>query len=55
MALQESDVLALFQQTGAYLRGHFRLTSGLHSPEYLQCAQVLQHPVHAEHLGQALA
>jgi orotate phosphoribosyltransferase len=31
------------------------LTSGLHSPEYLQCAQVLQHPVHAEHLGQALA
>jgi orotate phosphoribosyltransferase len=55
MALQESDVLALFHQTGAYLRGHFRLTSGLHSPEYLQCAQVLQHPVHAEHLGRALA
>jgi orotate phosphoribosyltransferase len=37
------------------LDGHFRLTSGLHSGEYLQCAQVLQYPAHAEKLGQALA
>lgn len=44
-----------FEQTGAYLRGHFRLTSGLHSPEYLQCALVLQHPKLAESLGIALA
>jgi orotate phosphoribosyltransferase len=48
-------VLALFEKTGAYLRGHFRLTSGLHSPEYLQCAKVLQHPSHAETLGADLA
>ena len=47
--------LALFAGTGAYLNGHFRLTSGLHSSEYLQCALVLQHPRHAEHLGQAMA
>ncbi len=47
-------VLELFQETGAYLKGHFRLTSGLHSPEYLQCALVLQHPRHAETLGKAL-
>jgi orotate phosphoribosyltransferase len=47
--------LELFLQTGAYLKGHFRLTSGLHSPEYLQCALVLAHPVHAEQLGTALA
>ncbi len=33
-----------FRETGAYLKGHFRLTSGLHSNEYLQCALVLQHP-----------
>jgi orotate phosphoribosyltransferase len=45
----------LFQGTGAYLKGHFRLTSGLHSPEYLQCALVLQHPGYAERLGSALA
>ncbi len=55
MAPQESEILEIFRQTGAYLQGHFRLTSGLHSPEYLQCALVLQHPNHAERLGQALA
>src|SRR5688572_28218647 len=50
-----SEILALFDRTGAYLRGHFRLTSGIHSPEYLQCALVLQHPRHAEDLGSQLA
>ncbi|MBY0503143.1 MAG: orotate phosphoribosyltransferase [Bryobacteraceae bacterium] len=49
------STLSLFAATGAYLKGHFRLTSGLHSPEYLQCALVLQHPRHAEQLGQAMA
>lgn len=44
-----------FHQTGAYLKGHFRLTSGLHSPEYLQCAKVLQHPAHAEQFGRDMA
>ena len=48
-------VLDLFRSTGAYLAGHFRLTSGLHSPEYLQCALVLQHPRYAEELGKQLA
>jgi orotate phosphoribosyltransferase len=49
------EILEIFQQTGAHLRGHFRLTSGMHSPEYLQCALVLQHPEHAGHLGSLLA
>ena len=48
-------VLALFEETGAYLRGHFRLTSGLHSGEYLQCAKVLRFPQYAERFGRALA
>jgi orotate phosphoribosyltransferase len=52
---QSAEVLDLFRSTGAYLTGHFRLTSGLHSPEYLQCALVLQHPEHAERLGRQLA
>jgi orotate phosphoribosyltransferase len=52
---QAVTILGLFRQTGAYLGGHFRLTSGLHSPEYLQCALVLQHPAHAEALGAMLA
>jgi orotate phosphoribosyltransferase len=45
----------LFRSTGAYLEGHFRLTSGLHSAQYLQCALVLQHPAAAESLGRLLA
>jgi orotate phosphoribosyltransferase len=50
-----TEVMDLFERTGAYLRGHFRLTSGLHSGEYLQCAKVLAHPAYAEFLGQRLA
>jgi orotate phosphoribosyltransferase len=52
--MTESDVLMMFRQSGALLEGHFRLSSGLHSPGYLQCALVLQHPQHAEALGAAL-
>jgi orotate phosphoribosyltransferase len=49
------DTLDRFRQTGAYLKGHFRLSSGLHSGEYLQSALVLQHPSIAEEFGRALA
>jgi orotate phosphoribosyltransferase len=49
------DVLQLFRESGALLEGHFRLTSGLHSPGYLQCALVLQYPPKAEALARALA
>jgi orotate phosphoribosyltransferase len=52
---QADSILELFRSTGAYLQGHFRLTSGLHSPEYLQSALVLQHPQAAEKLGRLLA
>jgi orotate phosphoribosyltransferase len=52
---QAESVLELFRSTGAYLEGHFRLTSGLHSAQYLQCALVLQHPAAAERLGRLLA
>jgi orotate phosphoribosyltransferase len=52
--LSDSDVLTLFRQSGALLEGHFRLSSGLHSPGYLQCALVLQQPRDATSLGAAL-
>lgn len=55
MNLSSDQILDLFLATGAYLKGHFKLSSGLHSAEYLQCALVLQHPRHAETCGQALA
>jgi orotate phosphoribosyltransferase len=53
--MDQTGVLDIFRQSGALLEGHFRLTSGLHSDRYLQCALVLQHPGHAAALGQALA
>ena len=55
MTPQAESILELFRSTGAYLQGHFRLTSGLHSSEYLQSALVLQHPAAAEKLGRLLA
>ncbi len=55
MTPQPDRVLDLFEQTGAYLQGHFRLSSGLHSSGYLQSALVLQYPKHAELLGRKLA
>jgi orotate phosphoribosyltransferase len=53
--MTERETLALYEKTGALLRGHFRLTSGLHSDVYLQSALVLQYPEHAAALGAALA
>jgi orotate phosphoribosyltransferase len=53
--MTQDDVLELFKKSGALLEGHFRLTSGLHSDRYLQCALVLQHPQQAALLGSALA
>jgi orotate phosphoribosyltransferase len=49
------SVLDRFRRVGALLEGHFRLTSGLHSPGYLQCALVLQHPAEAEACGAEIA
>jgi orotate phosphoribosyltransferase len=49
------DIRALLEQTRALLTGHFRLTSGLHSPNYVQCAKLLEHPKNAQAIGEALA
>jgi len=53
--MEQEEILEIFKTSGALLEGHFRLTSGLHSSRYLQCALVLQHPSHAAALGGALA
>jgi orotate phosphoribosyltransferase len=44
-----------FEETGALLTGHFRLSSGLHSDRYLQCARLLMWPERAERAGRGLA
>lgn len=52
--MTHDDLLTLFRGSGALLEGHFRLSSGLHSPGYLQCALVLQYADAADALGAAL-
>ena len=49
------NTLEHFQQTGALLDGHFILSSGLHSSNYLQCALALQDPADAARFGKAIA
>ncbi|HWW76909.1 MAG TPA: hypothetical protein VNZ44_16030, partial [Pyrinomonadaceae bacterium] len=53
--MRAEEVVERFRRTGALLEGHFVLTSGLHSTQYLQCALVLQHPTEAEAFGRAIA
>jgi orotate phosphoribosyltransferase len=53
--MTEEEVLAEFRAAGALLEGHFILSSGLHSPRYLQCARVLMEPMRASRLASALA
>lgn len=53
--MTEAQALEIFKQSGAYLEGHFLLTSGRHSGAYVEKFQVLQHPRHTEALCIALA
>lgn len=49
------DWLAVLEDAGALTRGHFRLSSGLHSPAYVQCARLTEDPTRARRAGAALA
>ncbi len=53
--MEKEGVLNHFRETGALLEGHFKLSSGLHSEAYLQCARVLMDPKRAEILCKDLA
>ena len=50
-----NQILEHFRETDALLDGHFILSSGLHSPKYLQCALALQYPSDAAKFGKAIA
>ncbi|MFH0793276.1 MAG: orotate phosphoribosyltransferase [bacterium] len=45
----------ILEDSGAFLEGHFLLTSGLHSPYYFQCAKLLEDPVRAEKLARKIS
>ncbi len=53
--MTQQEALAIYQQTGAILKGHFRLTSGRHADTYMQSAKVFVHPESSEKLCKALA
>jgi orotate phosphoribosyltransferase len=53
--MEHNEALEMYRRTGAYLEGHFRLSSGLHSTGYLQSALVLQTPAEAASLGIGIA
>lgn len=53
--MTEDDILAEFRASEALLEGHFLLSSGRHSAQYLQCARVLMNPARGERLARALA
>lgn len=53
--MDQSEVIDIFRKAGAYLEGHFILTSGLRSPIFLQKARVFMHPDLTERLCRALA
>ena len=55
MSLGRSELEAMLAESGALRRGHFRLSSGLHSPAYVQCALLLELPSRAREVGGALA
>jgi len=44
MMIKTEEAMKKFEQAGAIQKGHFKLTSGVHSDTYIQCAQVMQHP-----------
>jgi len=53
--LTKDQLLGMFRESRALMRGHFELSSGLHSGHYFQCAQVLQYPKKSAAIGKELA
>ncbi len=53
--MTQDEILEHFRRTNALLEGHFILSSGLHSPQYLQCALALEQPADAARFGAAIA
>ena len=53
LSLEES--LKILKKTKALIEGHFILSSGLHSPKYVQCAQLMSQPIYAQKICSSLA
>ncbi len=55
MTETETELFAIFERTGAILKGHFQLASGLHTDTYIQCSRLTERPVEMEMLCRELA
>lgn len=55
MSTEVAALAAMLEESGALRRGHFLLSSGLHSPAYVQCALLLEVPARARKVGEELA
>lgn len=53
--MKNRSIIEMLDKADAYLKGHFLLSSGLHSGQYLQCALLLRYPAYAEELCRRLA
>lgn len=53
--INKERAIEIFKETEVLLEGHFLLTSGRHSNQYMQCAKILQYPNYAEELAKGLA
>jgi len=51
----DSEIIRILKDTGAFLKGHFLLSSGLHSDTYIQCAKALRFPKYTELFGNLIA
>ena len=54
-ASMQARLRRMLEDSGAFLEGHFLLSSGLHSDRYVQCAKLLQYPAYARRVGAWLA
>src|ERR1700687_5357772 len=53
--MTQETILKIFKDSGAFLEGHFLLSSGLHSAHYIQCARLFEYPAVADILTDELA
>ena len=51
----EKQVIEILEKTGALLKGHFILSSGLHSEFYVQCAKIFEYPNYGEMIGRMIS
>jgi orotate phosphoribosyltransferase len=53
--MTKEEIVSIFKKSGSFLEGHFLLSSGLHSPQYIEKFRVLEYPEYTEALCKEIA